>query len=314
MNTAAGREPVQTPPSAPLAAYAALGLMIVIWAVNFSVAKLALDVLSPPALNALRFPFAAVVVWLALRVRGPIPLPRRGDVPRLLLLAVLGNLIYQQFFIFGLANTRAGTAAVLLAGTPILTAALSHLAGHEHVGARLWLGVIATFAGIVLVVHYGADAAQTAPGAALGELLMIGASLSWAVYTVGSRPLIARYGSVAVTAWTLWAGTVGLVLIGLPDVFRTDFTRVTGGVWLAIIYAGALSVGVAYLIWYGGVRRIGNTRTGVFSNLTPAVALLVAWLWLGEVPTAGQLGGMAIIIAGVTLTQRRPSARGPARP
>jgi drug/metabolite transporter (DMT)-like permease len=318
MNTAAGREPVQTPPSAPLAAYAALGLMIVIWAVNFSVAKLALDVLSPPALNALRFPFAAVVVWLALRVRGPIPLPRRGDVPRLLLLAVLGNLIYQQFFIFGLDQTRAGTAAVLLAGTPILTAALSHVAGHEQVGARLWIGVLATFAGIVLVVTAGAPAvtgADAAPRVKLmGELLMIGASLSWAVYTVGSRSLIARYGSVPVTAWTLWAGTLGLVLIGVPDVVRTDFSMVTPAIWLAIIYAGALSIGVAYLIWYNGVRQIGNTRTGVFSNLTPAVALLVAWLWLGEVPAVGQLAGAAVIIVGVTLTQRRPSARGPARP
>jgi drug/metabolite transporter (DMT)-like permease len=117
-----------------------------------------------------------------------------------------------------------------------------------------------------------------------------------------------------VTAWTLWGGTAGLVLIGLPDLLRTDLSALTAGVWLAVVYAGALSIGVAYLIWYAAVRRIGNTRTGVFSNVTPVVALLVAWLWLGEVPTAGQLLGVAVIIGGVTLTQQRPSARGPARP
>jgi drug/metabolite transporter (DMT)-like permease len=318
MTTAAAGTTGSDVRSANLAAYAALALMIVIWAVNFSVAKMALGVLSPPALNALRFPFAALVVWLALRVRGPIPLPRRSDVLRILLLAVIGNVIYQQFFVFGLDHTRAGVAAVLLAGTPILTAALSQLAGHEQVGPRLWIGAFATFFGIVLVVSAGPAPEVVATGEpsrrAVGELLMIGASFAWAVYTVGSRSLIGRYGVLPVTAWTLWIGTAGLVLIGLPDVLRTDFSVVTAGIWLAIVYAGALSIGVAYLIWYSGVRQIGNARTGIFSNLTPAVALLVAWLWLAEVPAAGQLAGAAVIIGGVTLAQRRPSLRGPARP
>jgi drug/metabolite transporter (DMT)-like permease len=298
-------DPPGTAATAHRGAYAALALMIVIWAVNFSVAKIALDTLTPLALNALRFPFAALVVLAALRLRGPLPVPRRRDVPRILLLGLIGNLIYQQFFIFGLANTNAGTASVLLAGTPILTAALSHLAGHERVDTRVWIGVFATFTGIVLVVHGGAPAAAPGADSIVGELLMVGASFAWAAYTVGSRTLIGRYGSVPVTAWTLWCGTIVLVLIGLPDVLRTDLRGLSPGVWLAVIYAGACSIGIAYLIWYSAVRRIGNTRTGVFSNLTPAVALFVAWLWLGELPGIVQLVGAAVILAGVTAVQRR---------
>jgi drug/metabolite transporter (DMT)-like permease len=279
-------------------------LMVVIWGINFPVAKAALAELSPPAFNALRFPLAALVVLVALRLRGPFAWPDPGDRLRLLGLGLLGNLVYQMFFIYGLAHTRAGTASVLLAGTPIITALLSSLSGHERPHARIWIGVVATFTGIALVVAGGSRGGQDAGHSLVGDLLMLCASISWALYTVGSRPLIQRYGSVQVTAWTLWIGVVALVLIGLPDVLRTDLTRVSAGAWTGVVYAGALSIGVAYLIWYTGVRHLGNTRTAVFSNLVPVVALTAAWLQLGEVPHMWQVVGAAVIIGGVTLAQR----------
>lgn len=286
-------------------AYAALLLMVFIWGINFAVAKAALSELSPLAFNALRFPLAAGVVLIALRRGRGFLWPAPGDRLRVFALGMLGNVFYQQFFIFGLDLTRAGTASLLLAATPILTALLSAGLGHERVGARTWIGVVATFAGIALVVLFGSDAAEGG-FSLLGDLLMIGASISWAVYTVGSRSLIARYGPVQFTAWTLWTGAIGLTLIGLPAVLRTDLGDVSLNAWFGVLYAGALSIGVAYLIWYYGVRQIGNTRTAAFSNLVPVVALLAAWLHLGEVPSAGQLLGAGVILGGLTLAQVRP--------
>jgi drug/metabolite transporter (DMT)-like permease len=229
-------------------------------------------------------------------------------------LGILGNVFYQQFFIFGLANTRAGIASVLLAGTPIVTTLLSSLAGHERIRPLIWAGVAASFGGIVLVVLSGAQHVVPGENTLLGDVLMVAATIAWATYSVGSRPLVDRYGSIAVTAWTLWVGTVGICIIGLPATLRVDLGAIDAAAWFAIVYAGALSIGVAYLIWYHGVRAIGNTRTSAYSNLTPIVALIVAWLWLGEVPSAGQLLGAAIIIGGVMLVQvaaRRPFAATP---
>jgi drug/metabolite transporter (DMT)-like permease len=223
-----------------------------------------------------------------------------------LVLGVLGNVFYQQFFIFGLHYTQAGTASVLLAGTPVVTALLSAGLGHEEISARTWIGVAATVAGIVLVVLAGGHASN-GPGSLLGDLLMIGASCSWAVYTVGSRSLIRRYGSVQFTAWTLWVGALLLCLIGLPVVATTNLGAVSAAAWAGVVYAGALSIGVAYLIWYHGVRRLGNTRTAAYSNLVPVVALVAAWLHLGEVPAPGQVVGAAIIIAGISIAQRTRS-------
>lgn len=301
--------PAATPTGAGRA-HAALLLMVIIWGVNFPIAKSALAELTPLAFNALRFPLAALVVLLALSRGGGLRWPAREHRWRVLGLGILGNVFYQQFFIFGLSLTRAGTASVLLAGTPIITAVLSAAVGHERVHARTWLGVIATVAGIALVVFSG-DGAAEGGASLLGDLLMVGASFSWAIYTVGSRSLIERYGSVQFTAWTLWTGAVGLCLIGLPDVLRTDLGSVSAGAWMGVVYAGALSIGLAYMIWYHGVRQIGNTRTATYSNLVPVVALAAAWLQLGEVPRPGQVMGAAVIIGGITLAQLRRSRRAP---
>ncbi|MEX1182396.1 MAG: DMT family transporter [Gemmatimonadota bacterium] len=287
-------------------AHAALFLMVVIWGINFSVAKAALTELSPLAFNALRFPLAALVVYVLLRSRGPIDWPAPQDRWRVIGLGILGNAFYQQFFIFGLDRTRAGTASVLLAGTPIVTALLSAMLGHERVTPRAWVGVFATCAGIALVVFAGGGGEQQG-GSLLGEALMIAATCSWALYTVGSRDLIGRYGSVRFTAWTLWVGAVILCITGLPALLTTDIASVSGRAWTGVVYSGALSIGVAYLIWYYGVRLIGNTRTATYSNLVPVIALLAAWAHLGEVPLPGQVLGAAIIIGGITIAQARPS-------
>ena len=286
-----------------LRAHFALLFMVVIWAVNFSVAKVALEALSPLAFNALRFPMAAALLYLVLRMRGGIPLPTRAELPRVLALGLLGNLMYQMFFIFGLDRTRAGNASLLLASTPIITALLSASLGHERVRPRVWLGVLATFGGILLVVLGGRGQVEAGHATLAGDLLMFGASITWAFYTVGSRPLLKRYGALPVTAWTLGIGTAGIVSAGLIDTLRTNWGNVPPSIWLAVVYAGVLSIGVAYIIWYYAVGVLGNTRTSTYSNIVPVVALAVAWLWLGEVPTAAQLMGTAVIVTGVTVAQ-----------
>lgn len=285
-------------------AEAGLVLLTVIWAVNFSVIKAGLGELRPYAFNALRFPVASLVLVGTLLRRGGPLMPRRSDLPRIVALGLLGNVAYQLFFINGINATRAGNASVLLATTPVLTALLSSRLGHERLAPRVWVGVFSTVAGILLVV--GSAATIRVEGATLtGDLLMLGASACWSMYTVGAKDLIGTYGPLRVTAWTLWTGAVVLALIGLPELARLDWTAVHVATWGAVAYAGVLGIGVAYMLWYYGVRHIGNTRTATFANVVPVLALAVAWLWLHETPTFLQLLGAGIIIAGVSLARHR---------
>lgn len=287
----------------PLTAHMALLAMVVIWGVNFSVAKIALAHVSPLQFNVLRFPMAALLLFLVLKVRGELRLPSRAEWPRVLALGLLGNCLYQLCFIFGLDHTSASNAALLLAGTPIITALLSAALGQEHVPMRTWIGVLCTFAGIVLIVTGGTRAVTLGRSTLTGDVLMLGATITWAGYTVGSRPLVDRHGPILVAAWTLWIGAIALVLIGLPDIMRLDWNAMSLRTWSAIMYAGILSIGLGYMLWYYGVSKLGNTRTAAYSNLTPVVAMLGAWIFLSEAPLVSQVIGAAVIITGITIAQ-----------
>ncbi len=278
-------------------------LLTLIWGVNFAVVKGALDSVGPMAFNALRFPLAALTVFLILRLRGPLPRPERRHLLPILFLGVVGNGIYQILFIHALDLTRAGNVALLLATTPVWAALLAALFREGTLDGATVVGGVATMAGMGLVVVGGsADPAWSAE-TLRGDVLAAGAAFTWALYTVGSRGLLLRYGSVPVTAWTLWGGAAALVLIGLPELGRTEIGSLSPGVWGAVAFAGMLALGVSYVIWSRGVERLGSARTATYANLVPVVALFTAWATLGEFPVVLQWIGAAVILAGVVLAR-----------
>ncbi|HEX2081672.1 MAG TPA: EamA family transporter, partial [Longimicrobium sp.] len=233
----------------------ALSLMVLVWGVNFAIVKYALDAIEPLAFNALRFVIASVLVYAVLRAQGQFSLPAREDVPRVVALGLLGNVFYQMCFILGLDRTPAGHASLVLALTPILTAFLSMLTGHERPGPRTWGGAALSILGVALVS--GAGVRVGGRDALVGTLILVGASLAWAMYTVGARPIVRRYGSVRTTAWTLWIGAVGLVALGMPSLLRQDWDAVGPAAWGGLAFSATFAIGLAYLIWYRGVERIG---------------------------------------------------------
>jgi drug/metabolite transporter (DMT)-like permease len=277
--------------------------MAAIWGVNFSVLKVILRDLDPLALNALRFPLASLALWTLVRRLPGASRPKPADVVRVLVLGVLGNIAYQLCFIFGLDWTLAGNASLLLATTPIWTVVLSSAVGHERPGKWVFIGIIGTFAGIFLVIKGRGDALDFGNSSVRGDLLMVMSAILWSIYTVGSRKLVREYGALRMTAWTLWAGTPLLVLMGVPALLGTDFGGVSTGAWLGVLYSGVMAIAIAYLLWYRGVQRLGNSRTAVYSNLVPVAALITAWVWLGEVPSGPQAAGAAVILAGLSVAR-----------
>jgi drug/metabolite transporter (DMT)-like permease len=276
--------------------------------VNFAVVKVALDTFEPLAFNAMRFAIASVFVFVVLHARRQAAFPERKDVLRIVLLGVLGNVVYQVAFIVGLSLTRAGTAALILALTPVLTAFLSTLTGHERPGARTWIGAALSIAGVAMVTGTG----LTVGGhrALVGDLILVGASVAWAAYTVGARPVVQKYGSIRTTAWTMWVGTVALWIVGAPSLARQQWRGVEWQAWGGLVFSALFAIGLAYLIWYRGVEKIGNTRTAIFSNLTPVVAMLAAALLLGERPSTWAVLGAVMTLTGVMVVRSDPGGAG----
>jgi drug/metabolite transporter (DMT)-like permease len=283
---------------------AALAALILIWAANFSVAKFALSDFAPLSFNGLRFLLASVVMFFFMRASGR-KLPRfdRRHWPLLVALGVLGHIIYQVLFIFGLDWTLAGNASLMLAMSPVFIAVLSVAARQERVGRIAAAGVLVSFVGVALVVLGGARAVRFGASTVRGDLMVLAAAGGWASYTVGSAPLVRRYGSLPVTAVTMWIGGLGLVSISIPSFLAQEWGDVRPSAWMALFYSGIFAIGVAYLLWYQSVRRLGSTRTGVYSNLIPIIAVLIAWVTLGETPTWMQALGAVGIVAGAVLAR-----------
>jgi drug/metabolite transporter (DMT)-like permease len=302
--------PIWTRPvtSATRQAEAGLLVLVLLWALNFSVIKIGLATIPPYGFNALRFPLAALLLGAVLLATGRLALPARKDIAWIVLLGVVGNLAYQLLFISGMALSRAGNASVLLTTSPIFTALLSAWLGHERIRPMAWLGILAATSGIALVVGSGENGFRFGAETLSGDLLLVGAAAVWSIYTVGARTPIRKYGSVRVTAWTLWVGASFLVLVGIPDLVTLD-AAVSPAAWSAVLYAGFLGLGLSYLLWYRGVKVLGNTRTSAFGNLVPIFAILIAWPVLGEVPNVWQLVGAGIIIGGIHLVRQATELR-----
>ncbi len=225
-------------------------LIVLIWGVNFSVLKVLLREFEPLALNALRFPMAAVALWILVRRLDGSLKPDPEDLRRIITLGLLGNVAYQLCFIFGVDSTFAGNASLLLATTPVWTLFLSSVAGHERPGGWAIIGVAGTLIGIFMVITGSRDAGTLASPTTRGDLLILIASVLWAMYTVGGRKPVTRYGALRVTAWTLWVATPIIFFMGLPGLMRTDFRTITPEAWIGVTYAGLLGIGLAYLLWY----------------------------------------------------------------
>ena len=286
-----------------------LVLMALIWGINFSVVKYGTTALTPLAYNVIRVALAAVSLLVVAQIwtwrAGPVASgwPARRDTLALLGLGTLGNGLYQIFFIEGLARTRAGDAALVIAASPAFIALIGRMRGTERVALRGFLGITLSIAGIGLVVAGSAEVGDARRLSLIGDLLILAGCLCWAIYTVFLQPYTHRVGGLHLSALTMAGGVVPLLAVAVPALIATTWSTVPAPAWGAIAYSGFGALVLAYLFWYRGVRILGPTRTAMYSNLQPLFALLVAWLTLGETPTLWQVAGAVAIIGGLLLTR-----------
>lgn len=282
---------------------ALLVVMVLVWGLNYILLKAVLREITPFAFNAVRFAIAAAAL-AAIAALSSAPRPSAPDRRRLALLGLLGNTIYQFAFIKGVALTRAGNAALIMAAVPVQTAVFSHVRGHERLRGRDVAGLLLSTLGIVTIVTgSGTGGGVSFGGDLVGDLLVFGSTTCWSLYIIGSKPLADQYGPVTATAWTMGFGAVPLVLLSLPAVLTEPWGTVSAAAWIGVVVSALGALVVAYLIWFRGVHRLGPSRTAMYSNFTPVVVALSAWPLLGEVPTAWQAAGAAGIFTGIYLAR-----------
>ena len=279
-------------------------LVIVLWAVNLSVIKIGLRDLSPHAFNAIRLSLAALAyaaVLVARRRKGG--LARKGDGWKAAGLGLLGITFYQVFFIKGVSMMPASTASVFMGTSPIFIALLATVVGEERIPPAGWVGIAISSCGFLLVVAGENGGLVFTWDAWRGALLILLANACWAGYTVFSKPVLERNSAFRLAAVGSIAGTAVYLPFAAGDLAKVDWARIPWQGWGAIGYAGLVAIFLCFIIWYESVKEVGSAKTGVYSNLTPILAIFVAGLVLGERLSATQAIGAAVTLAGVYLTR-----------
>ncbi len=255
----------------------------------------------------LRFLFAGIFLLIVLAARGnlrAVPRMLRRDPLPMLLLGVLGIYVTFTLYYWGLEQTRASTTAVIFCINPVFTAVLAYPLLKEKVRWQVWVGVLLGLAGAFLAIT-GMDFQDLPVRTELGGgLAVLAAALSWSLYTVVGKKYSEKYGETPVSFTSIVIGTllflVTLLARGEMNKFL-DFHPVT---WLICLYIGVFTVGIAYLFYFGGLKKVPAASGSSLFFLKPSLAVLLAWALLGESP--GQLWLPVLLSsAGILLTTYR---------
>ncbi|NWJ40805.1 MAG: EamA family transporter [Geothrix sp.] len=260
------------------------------------------DGYGPGELALLRFGTASTVLALyalAKRMR----LPERSELPLIGLTGFLGISVYHVALNFGEMTVQAGAASLLISAAPVFTALLSVAVLKERLTRLGWLGILLAFAGVALIALSGGRGLHFTPGA----LLILLAATVAAVYSILSKKLLRRHAALEFTCYSIWAGTLPL-LVFLPGLLRRLPVAAPPATF-AVIYLGIFPAAIAYVLWNYALARMPASLLSSFLYLSPVLASLIAWVWLGELPALLTLVGGAIAILGVILVQTKGYAR-----
>ncbi len=278
-------------------------LAVLIWAINFSFIKIALREFSPLGFNGIRLVFASLMLLFILFVSKEGLFLPKSYFWRLFLLGIIGNTIFQLLFIHGLNWTTASNTSIVMAMTPVFVALLSSLVKQERIHWAAWGGIFISLIGFYFVITKQAGTFQYSWQSMRGDLMIFAGNLCWAIYTVYSRPLLEKISPLKLTTITMAIGAVFFLPFCMGDIFRLRPAEISFQAWASLLYSALFALVLSYVIWYASVKRVGNSKTAIFGNITPIFTVLFAYIFLAERLTLFQIGGALIIFAGVYLTR-----------
>jgi drug/metabolite transporter (DMT)-like permease len=288
-----------------LLSYIKLALGPILWGGALVAGRVVSADLPPLTITWVRFALVSIMLLPVVRLRaGRLPRPSRGDLLALLMLSVTGVVMFNLFLFSGLRTVTAVRSSVILSLSPSVVALVLVTLFGERAGWNTVLGIIVAFVGAVVTITNGDPARVLAGGISVGDLFLLGCVLSWSAYTIIARYAMRNLSSLTVLAYSSVIGTLLLTPVAARADVVTEFASASLPTWLAFAYLVFGAAGLAYLMYYEGIREVGPNRAAVFINLEPVTAILLGVGLLGEGLSAPLLIGAALVILGLYLVNR----------
>ena len=248
-------------------------------------------------------------IAVALRVRWP---ERRDRAA----VAGLGFLFYGVFFVFyslALAFTTVSRGTLALSTLPLMTMVAGALLGLEALSLRKTIGVLIAVGGAFVALASGLAAAPV--GAWRGDLIMAGATLCMAVYSIYSRPYVTRSSPLGVLALGMAAGGIAMIAASIATGGAAVLWRFGPIEWLAAFYLAAGGGALAFLLWIYALQLASPTQVTNTMTVNPSVATLLAAGFLNEPITVDVIAGLLAVFAGlwIATTAGKPTTSVPSR-
>jgi len=292
---------------------------MVVWGLNFPFVKYVLDQIGVGAFLFIRFAALPLLglALLAIVFRGRLARtwPRREDLPRFILCALVGHTVHIAAVMSGMNLSTAFSSSLVLMSGPLFTLVILAALGAERLGGRQIAGSLIACAGIALFLSDKFAGGRAHAG--YGDLLLIVAALCFSLYTVLAQPITKRYGPLIVLSYTLLFSAPPILLLNFGAFLRIDPAQLTPLVWLGMVWALVLSSFMGWMAWGWANAVRGVARCAPFNYLMPPIAGFSAWLTLGEGFTWLKVLGAAVTMAGVAWAQfgsGRPPPREAAQP
>lgn len=286
---------IERPRDTPIA-FTALAASGMIWGASFVIGKIAMRELSVPHLMLYRFLFASLGFLPLLLFTRPRLL--RRDWSAVALAAVIGVPVQFLLQFEGLARTTASHAALMIGTAPVLVALAAFVVLHERLRRSAWIALLASTAGVALIVMQTSHADLTGPQPTLiGDLLVVASLIAAVVWILVSKRLMARYSPLAVSGLITVSGTVAMAAWviarnGMPP------TSLSAGTWIAVASLGLVATTFSTVLWNWGLAHTDAGKAGAFINLEPVIgAILGVWI-LHESLGANAIIGGALIVGG----------------
>ena len=282
----------------------AVGTTLFFWSSSFVAIKVGLESYSPENLALLRYLIASLVLIPLFR-KNRLSLPKIRDFPPILILGFLGFTVYNVALNYGETGTTAGAASFLIGQIPIFTTLLAIILLNERPNYSTFLGMAISFVGVFLITLGEGKGFSFEPKA----LFILLAAISESLYFVLQKPYLSKYKPIELTACSIWAGTAFMLVFfkGLVE----EVKKASISASLSGIYLGIFPAALAYITWNYALSIIPASRLTSCLYFSPAITIIISWIWLKELPSILSLigGGIAMVGALIVIDTRALNQR-----
>jgi len=268
---------------------------------TFLVAKFALEEIPVVNLATARFILATAFLLVLTLISKNMRKVERADYKGLLLLGLLCVPLNQALFLWGLSYTTPTHGALLYSTTPIFVLLIAHYLLKEPFKWLKIAGIALAFSGVVYIMLEKGLKFETRYLS--GDLIILAAVLTWALYTVLGKPYLNKYGPPFLTFAAIAIGTAMFVPFGIIPAIQYDWGSVSTKALFSLAYIAFLTSGIAYILWYYALSKMEASRVAIINNFQPVVTALMSFAFYGERFSLGFVAAGIVVLIGVLLVE-----------